>query len=198
LARERFPLPLSHRARQATEPAPHASYTHATLPHAQYARVTTPWPRRSTHRVPATLTPPTVDGIRFGNTKSNHASPNCPSLAQSSISTIHVSRLTIAPSASPWASTEHKAPPHAEPQPFPSRSLPPWWHSTRTTPLGKMRRRKRGVGRSRSWAHRQEARRRSEGTLIDYIYIDARHDTTTSPHCTNSPCTTILSPPPHR
>jgi hypothetical protein len=29
------------------------------------ARVTSPWPRRSTHRVPATLTPPTVCEIRF-------------------------------------------------------------------------------------------------------------------------------------
>jgi hypothetical protein len=30
--------PCSRRARQATEPAPHTSYTHATLPHAQRAR----------------------------------------------------------------------------------------------------------------------------------------------------------------
>jgi hypothetical protein len=46
--------------------------------------------------------------------------------------------------------------------------------------------------------HRQEARRSSEGTSIGYIYVAARHGTATSPRCTNSPCTTILSPSPQQ
>jgi hypothetical protein len=58
------PCPRNHLARQATEPIPHASHTHATPPTLS-ARVTSPWPHGSTHRVPTTLTPPTICGIRF-------------------------------------------------------------------------------------------------------------------------------------
>jgi hypothetical protein len=139
------PCPRDHLARQATEPAPHASRTHAT-PLTPSARVTSPWPRGSTHWVPTTLTPPTVCRIRFWH----HPIRIMPLLL-----TLAPAKVASRPSMPSdchrtvrLAMGEHGyiASPHAEPQPFPSCSSSPWWHPTRATPPEKTRGRKGGAG----------------------------------------------------
>jgi hypothetical protein len=110
------------------------------------ARVTSPWPRRSMHRVSATLTPPTADEIRFGITKSNHASSDRPSPAKAA------SRPSMSPDL-----PSHHPPRHGQARSIKLHPMP------NPSPFHPVRRRLSGTQHAPHRQKRREGEREEQG-----------------------------------